>query len=57
MIKKPDAPKPKKDTAAEMSRSPLVSKQADIEERRQIICEYTTSLREFIARLFRKHLH
>jgi hypothetical protein len=57
MIKKPDAPKPKKDTAAEMSRSPPVSRQADTEERRQIICEYTTSLREFIARLFRKHLH
>jgi hypothetical protein len=56
MSKKLDAPKPNDDAAPEVSRSPA-RKQASTEERRQIIQEYATSLRELIARLFRKRLH
>ena len=57
MRKKRDALKPSDDDPApERPRSPA-STQADTEERRQIIHEYATSLREFIARLFRKRLH
>jgi hypothetical protein len=57
MRKKRDALKPSDDDPApEMSRSPA-STRADTEERRQIIHEYVVSLRELIARLFRKRLH
>jgi hypothetical protein len=56
MSKKLDGPKPNNDAAPQMSRSPA-STQADTEERRQIIHEYVVSLRELIARLFRKRLH
>ena len=44
------------DPARKMSRSPA-STRADTEERRQIIREYAASLKQLIARLFRKRLH
>ena len=57
MRKKLDALKSSDDDPAPgMSRSPASSR-ADTEERRQIIHDYATSLREFSARLLGKPLH
>ena len=57
MRKKLDASKPTDDDPAPKTPRSPASTRADTEERRQIIHEYATSLRKFIARLFRRRLH
>ena len=56
MSNKQDAPKPDQEAASKTSRS-TAREQAVLEERRQVIRQYASQLKEFLARLLRKSLH